>query len=35
MSDYPNDLKYAQTHEWAKLGDNNLVRVGISDFAQY
>ena len=34
MSDVPNDLKYAQTHEWAKLGDNNLVRVGISDFAQ-
>ena len=34
MSDCPNDLKYAQTHEWAKLGDNNLVRVGISDFSQ-
>ena len=34
MSDCPNDLKYAPTHEWAKLGDNNLVRVGISDFAQ-
>ncbi len=34
MSDCPNDLKYAQTHEWVKLGDNNLVWVGISDFAQ-
>ena len=34
MSDVPNNLKYAQTHEWAKLEDDNLVRIGISDFAQ-
>ena len=34
MSDVPNDLKYAQTHEWVKLEDNSLIRVGISDFAQ-
>lgn len=31
---YPEDLKYAASHEWARLGDNNLVRMGISDFAQ-
>ncbi len=31
---YPEDLKYAQSHEWAKLEGDNLVRMGISDFAQ-
>jgi glycine cleavage system H protein len=31
---YPDELKYAASHEWANLGDNNLVRMGISDFAQ-
>ncbi|MGZ0078155.1 glycine cleavage system protein GcvH [Methylomonas sp. YC3] len=34
MSETPENLKYAQTHEWAKLEDGNLVRVGITDFAQ-
>lgn len=34
MSDLPDNLKYAMTHEWAKLEDNNIVRVGITDFAQ-
>jgi glycine cleavage system H protein len=34
MSDLPNNLKYAATHEWAKLESGNLVRVGITDFAQ-
>lgn len=34
MSDFPDDLKYAKSHEWAKLEDDNIVRVGISDFAQ-
>lgn len=31
---YPEELKYAASHEWAGLGDDNLVRMGISDFAQ-
>lgn len=31
---YPENLKYAASHEWASPGDNNLVRIGISDFAQ-
>ena len=31
---YPEELKYSASHEWASLGDNNLVRMGISDFAQ-
>ncbi len=34
MSEFPEDLKYAVTHEWAKLEEDNLVRVGITDFAQ-
>ncbi|OAI19525.1 glycine cleavage system protein H [Methylomonas koyamae] len=34
MTEAPDNLKYAQTHEWAKLEDGGLVRVGITDFAQ-
>lgn len=34
MSDLPENLKYAATHEWAQLEDDNVVRVGITDFAQ-
>jgi len=34
MSETPENLKYAETHEWAKLEDGNVVRVGITDFAQ-
>ncbi len=34
MSKLPDDLKYAKSHEWAKLEDNQVVRVGITDFAQ-
>ncbi len=34
MRNLPDDLKYAKSHEWAKLEDDNIVRVGITDFAQ-
>jgi glycine cleavage system H protein len=34
MKTMPQHLKYATTHEWALLEDNNRVRVGITDFAQ-
>ena len=34
MKDFPENLKYAKTHEWAKLEQDNIVRVGITDFAQ-
>jgi glycine cleavage system H protein len=34
MSHFPENLKYAKTHEWAKRENDNLVRVGITDFAQ-
>jgi glycine cleavage system H protein len=34
MSNIPADLKYAKTHEWARLNDDGSVTVGISDNAQ-
>jgi len=34
MSELPENLKYAKTHEWSKLEADNIVRIGISDFAQ-
>ena len=33
MSEAPTELKYASTHEWARLA-NGVVTVGISDHAQ-
>lgn len=34
MIKLPENLKYAKTHEWSKLEDDNIIRVGITDFAQ-
>lgn len=34
MSQTPNDLKYASSHEWARLEDDGTVTVGITDHAQ-
>ena len=34
MSNIPDDLKYASTHEWISVNDEGLVTVGISDHAQ-
>ena len=34
MSDTPIELKYADTHEWARLEADGTVTVGISDHAQ-
>ncbi len=34
MKYMPENLKYATTHEWASLEDGQLVKVGITDFAQ-
>jgi glycine cleavage system H protein len=31
---FPAELKYTQTHEWAKKGDDGLLWVGITDAAQ-
>jgi glycine cleavage system H protein len=34
MSHTPTGLKYASSHEWAKLEEDGTVTVGISDHAQ-
>jgi len=34
MSELPENLKYAKSHEWSMLEDDNIVRIGITDFAQ-
>jgi glycine cleavage system H protein len=34
MSEIPGDLKFLKSHEWARVEDNGVVRVGISDHAQ-
>lgn len=35
MSNTPTDLKYASTHEWARLDEDGNVTVGITDHAQH
>ncbi|MGQ7115251.1 glycine cleavage system protein H, partial [Escherichia sp. TWPC-MK] len=34
MSNIPADLRYAASHEWARLEADGSVTVGISDHAQ-
>lgn len=34
MSDIPAELRYAESHEWAELQDDGMVRVGITEHAQ-
>lgn len=34
MSNIPVELKYAKSHEWARVNDDGSVTVGISDTAQ-
>ena len=34
MSNIPADLKYANSHEWVRQDSNNIVTIGISDYAQ-
>ncbi|MFL2854934.1 MAG: glycine cleavage system protein GcvH [Pseudohongiellaceae bacterium] len=34
MSDIPDDLRYASTHEWIRINDDGTASVGISDHAQ-
>ncbi len=34
MSNIPTDLKYAHSHEWARLETDGSVTIGISDHAQ-
>ena len=34
MSETPEGIYYAESHEWARLEENGQVTVGITDFAQ-
>lgn len=34
MSSIPGDLKYASSHEWARVNGDGTITVGISDHAQ-
>ena len=34
MSQLPEDLKYAASHEWVRVGDDGTATVGITDHAQ-
>lgn len=34
MANLPIELKYANTHEWARLEEDGTITVGISDHAQ-
>ena len=34
MAEYPQEIKYVDTHEWARLEEDGTVTVGISDHAQ-
>jgi len=34
MSQTPSELRYASTHEWARLEEDGTVTVGITDHAQ-
>ena len=31
---FPSNLKYTSSHEWVDVQDDNVARVGITDFAQ-
>lgn len=35
MMNFPDELKYTETHEWVKKIDEKTVLVGISDYAQH
>lgn len=34
MAEFPENVRYAKTHEWARLEDDGTVTIGISDHAQ-
>ena len=34
MSNFPDDLKYATSHEWVRVNEDGVATIGISDHAQ-
>lgn len=35
MSQFPSDLRYTKSHEWVRKESDDLVTIGISDYAQH
>ncbi|RLB48848.1 MAG: glycine cleavage system protein GcvH [Deltaproteobacteria bacterium] len=33
MAHYPSELKYTKDHEWARVEDDDVVRIGITSYA--
>ncbi|HJP51639.1 MAG TPA: glycine cleavage system protein H, partial [Pseudomonadales bacterium] len=34
MAEFPGELRYAESHEWARVEEDGTIIVGISDHAQ-
>ena len=34
MENIPSDLKYSNSHEWVRLGEDGIATIGITDHAQ-
>jgi glycine cleavage system H protein len=34
LSNFPDDLKYANSHEWVRMDDDGMAIIGISNHAQ-
>ena len=34
MAFFPENLLYTKTHEWVKKEENNMIRIGITSYAQ-
>jgi len=34
MSKIPDNLKYTESHEWVRVDENEIVTIGITDYAQ-
>ncbi|MDF9827803.1 glycine cleavage system H protein [Ereboglobus sp. PH5-5] len=34
MSNLPQDIKYAESHEWLKIDADGIATIGITDYAQ-
>jgi glycine cleavage system H protein len=35
MSQFPTELRYTKSHEWVRSDANDVVTIGISDYAQH
>lgn len=33
MSDFPEDLRYSSEHEWVRVGNSGVARIGITAYA--